>query len=114
MARKYAFVPFNQGSPLNFSQHHDIPLAALKSLPDFTGENQTTTYEHIRDVATLCNVHHVTEEDVATKLLAASLKGKALQWFRSLTVGSIGSWDALGDALTRHFEDKSDILSLVE
>ena len=71
-------------------------------------------YEHIRDVATLCSVHHVIEEDITTKLLVASLKGKALQWFRSLAIGSINSWDALGDALTRHFEDKLDYLSLVE
>ena len=62
----------------------------------------------------MCNVHHVTEEDVAVKLPAGSLKGKALQWFRSLAVGSIDLWNALGDALTRHFEDKSDHLSLVE
>ena len=78
MARAFSFVPFNQGSPLNFSQHHDIPLVALKSLPNFTREDQTTTYEHIRDVATLCIVHHITHEDVATKLLATYLKGKAL------------------------------------
>ena len=114
MARTYAFVPFNQGSPLNFVQHHEIPLVALKSLPDFTRENQSIAYENIRDFATLFNVQHVTEEDVATKLLAASFRGKALQWFRSLVVGSIDSWDALGDALTRHLEDKSDFLSLVE
>ena len=114
MARAFSFVPFNQGSPLNFSQHHDIPLAVLKSLPDFTRETQTIAYEHIRDIATLCSVHHITHEDVAAKLLAASLKGKALQWFRSLAVGSIDSWDAFGDALTRHFEDKSNYLSLVE
>ena len=31
-----------------------------------------------------------------------------------MAIGSIDSWDALGDALTRHFEDKSDYLSLVE
>ena len=78
MVRAFSFVPFDQGSPLNYAQHHDIPLVALKFLLDFTGENQTTSYEHIIDIATLCSVHHVMEEYVTAKLLAASLNGKAL------------------------------------
>ena len=60
--RAFAFVPFNEGSPLNLAQHNDIPLAALKGLPDFNGEGQTIAFEHIRDIASLCNVHHVTRE----------------------------------------------------
>lgn len=55
MARQFAFIPFNQGSPLNFSQHHEIHLATLKILLDFTREGHTTKFEHIRDVAMLCN-----------------------------------------------------------
>lgn len=114
MARQFAFAPFNQGSPLNFSQHHDVPLVALKSLPDFIVEGQTITFEHIRYVATICSIHNITEEDAATKLLAASFKGEASDWFRSLNVGSITSWDRLGDLLRKYFEDDLDSLSLVE
>lgn len=66
MARPFSFAPFNQGSPLNFSQHHDVPLVALKSIPDFTSEGKTTTFEHIRDVTTICNTHNITQENVAT------------------------------------------------
>lgn len=62
LPRVHAFVPFDQGNPLNFLQHHDVPLAALKSLPDFTGESQTTTIDHIRDVASLCSVHHLPKK----------------------------------------------------
>ena len=62
----------------------------------------------------MCSFHHITEEDVATKLLATSLKGKTLQWSRILAISSIDLWDALGDALIRNFEDKPDYLSLVE
>lgn len=72
-ARNQPFVAFNQGSPLNLTQHDPIPVAALKSLPYFNGEDQTTPMEHIKDVANLCAVHHVTEENVAIRLLAASL-----------------------------------------
>lgn len=114
MARQFAFAPFNQGSPLDFAVHHDIPLVSLKSIPDFTGEGKTTAFEHIRDVTTICSIHNITHEDMATKLLVASFKGKALEWFRTLAVGSINSWDRLGDALSKHFEDKSDNLSLVD
>lgn len=41
LPRVHPFVPFNQGSPLNLVQHDDILAAALKSLPFFTGEDQT-------------------------------------------------------------------------
>lgn len=112
--KAFSFVPFNQESPLNLQQHNDIPLVALKGVLYFTGEGQTTTFEHVRDVATLCNVHHVTQENVAIGLLAASFKGKALECFRSLPVASISTWDELGDAFTKFFKDKSDHLSLVE
>jgi hypothetical protein len=114
MVRQFAFVPFNQGSPLNLVQHDNIPLAVLKNLLEYTGEGKTTALEHIRDVATLCYAHHITQDNVAVRLLATSLRGKALQWFRGLNVGSIATWDDLGEALSKYFEDKSDYLSLVE
>lgn len=112
--RAFAFVPFDQGSPLDLAQHDVIPLAALKGLPDFTGDGQTSAFEHIRDIASLCNVHHVTQENVAVRLLAASFKGKTLEWFRNLLVASIKTWDQLGDVFTKFFKDKSDHLSLIE
>lgn len=83
------------------AQHNDIPMADLKSFPFFTREDQTTPIEHIRDVASLCGVHHITQEDVAGRLLATSFKGRELQWFRSLGVGSVAIWDKLGDKLHR-------------
>lgn len=75
----HPFVPFNKGSPLNLVQHDDIPTATLKSWPFFIGEDQTIAIEHIRDVASLCGVHHIVGENVTLRLLAASFKGKALQ-----------------------------------
>ena len=112
MAR--AFAAFNQGSPLNLNQHDDIPVAALKSLPYFLGENQVTPIEHIQDVANLCALHHITEDNVVVRLLAASFKGKALEWYRRLATGSIADWDQLGGALCDFFKDNSDYLSLVQ
>lgn len=73
-----------------------MPISALKSLPIFIGEDQTSTIEHIRDVAFLCALHNITQDNVAVRLLVASLKGKALQWFRCLAIGSITNWDGLG------------------
>lgn len=96
LPRVHPFVPFNHGSPLNLIQHDDIPAAALKSLPFFTGEDQTTTIEHIRDVASLCGVHHIIVENVVLRLLAAPFKGKALQWFRGLPVNSKDTSNELG------------------
>lgn len=112
--RQHLFTPFNGGTTLNIIHHDDIPVASLRGLPYFTGEDFTTLVEHIRDIATLCSVHNITQENVALRLLVASLKGKALQWFRGLTANSIATWDALGNGLYQHFADKSDNLSLLE
>lgn len=114
MARNLSFVPFDQGNPLRIANHNNIPLATLKGLPSFTREGKTTAIENIRDIASLCNVHHIMEEDVALKLLVASLKGKALEWFKTLLMDSNATWDVLGERLSKFFEDKFDNLSLVE
>lgn len=96
------------------TQWKDIPVAALKSIPYFTGETTTTPIEHIQDIADICSVHNITQDDVGVRLLATSLKGKALQWYRGLSSSSIHNWDGFGERLCNHFEDKSDHLSLVE
>lgn len=112
--RANAFVPFNGGNPSNLTQHDPLPRVALKSLPIFTGEDHVTPIEHISDVTSLFVVHHITQGNIALKLLAASLKGKALQWFRGLLINLVNDWDDLDDKLTKQFADKSDHLSLVE
>ena len=96
------------------AQRHDIPIAALKSIPEFTGETSISPLEHIQDVANVCNIHGIIEDDVVVRLIASSLKGKALQWYRGLAHGSITDWDGLGVGLCKHFEEKSDHLSLLE
>jgi len=114
MAKPYPFVAFNRGSLLQLAQHDDIRATALRGLPYFTGEDHTIVVDHIQDVATLCSVYNITQENVAIRLLAVSLKEKALQWFRGLRTDSIMSWDDLGDGLHKHFEDKYDLLSLLQ
>ena len=111
--RAHAFATFNGGSPLLLAQRHDIPVAALKSILDFTGETSISPLEHIQEVPNVCNIHVIIEDDVVVRLLASSLKGKALQWYRGLAHGSIIDWDELGVGLCKHFEDKSDHLSLL-
>ena len=114
MDRAHAFTTFNDGSPLLLSQRHDIPISTLKSTLEFTGETSISPLEYIQDMSNICNIHSITEDDVTVRLLASSLKGKALQWYRGLAHGSITDWDGLGERLCIHFEDKSDHLSLLE
>ena len=56
------------------AQRDPIPVAALKSLPFYTGETHVTPVEHIFDVASICAVHNITEDNVAVRLLATSFK----------------------------------------
>ena len=68
--RAHAFATFNGGSPLLLAQRHDIPIAALKSIPKFTGETSISPLEHIQEVANIFNIHGIIEDDVAVRLLA--------------------------------------------
>ena len=45
--RVHAFATFNGGSPLLLAQRHDIPIATLKSIPEFTSETSISPLEHI-------------------------------------------------------------------
>ena len=103
MARNQPFSTFTRGIPLLLTQRHDIPVSTLKSLPFFTSETSIYPIEHIQEVSNVCNIHVVTKDNVAVRLLASSLKGKALQWYRGLPPNSITDWDELGEKLCKHF-----------
>lgn len=87
-------------------------MLALKSIPNFTGEASISPLEHIQEVANVCNIHGIFEDDVVVRLMASSLKGKVLQWYIGFPHNSISDWDGLGATLCKHFEEKSDHLSL--
>ncbi|KAH9327582.1 hypothetical protein KI387_007760, partial [Taxus chinensis] len=70
---------FTGNSPLALNAQHPVPISSLKNIPYFTGENQTTPGDHVKDIANLCAIHEIDEMQVAVKLLASSFKGKALQ-----------------------------------
>ncbi|KAH9308545.1 hypothetical protein KI387_036456, partial [Taxus chinensis] len=48
------YVNFTRNSPLALNAQHPIPVAALKNISYFTGENQTTPGDHVKDIANLC------------------------------------------------------------
>ena len=49
-------------------------------------------------MSNVCNIHGVIEYDVVVRLIASSLKGKPLQWYRGSPHNSIIDWDGLGIA----------------
>ena len=57
---------------------------------------------------------YYTIHDVDVILLASSIRGNSLQWYKGFPHNSITDWDELGAALCKYFEDKSDFLSLLE
>ena len=65
--RVHAFATFNGGSPLLLAQRHDMSVSSLKSLPELTSEASISPLEHIQEVENVCNIHGVTEDDVAVR-----------------------------------------------
>ena len=66
--RAHAFSTFNGGSPLLLAQRHDIPIVALKSIPEFTGETSMSPLEQIQEVATISNIHGIIEDALVLAL----------------------------------------------
>ncbi|KAH9299879.1 hypothetical protein KI387_044102 [Taxus chinensis] len=114
MAQNNPCINFTGSIPLALNAQHPLPIAALKNIPYFTGENHTTPGDHVKNIANLCAIHEINEMQVVVKLLASSFKGKALQWFRSLGTSSITNWNQLCIALHEQFGEKGDNLSLLE
>ncbi|KAH9293402.1 hypothetical protein KI387_041393, partial [Taxus chinensis] len=55
------YVNFTGSSPLSLNAQNPIPVAALKNIPYFTGENQTTPGDHVKDIANICEIHEINE-----------------------------------------------------
>ncbi|KAH9291362.1 hypothetical protein KI387_043447, partial [Taxus chinensis] len=51
MAQPNPYVNFTGSSPLALNPQNPVPIAALKNIPYFTGENQTTAGDHVQDIA---------------------------------------------------------------
>ncbi|KAH9302567.1 hypothetical protein KI387_014150, partial [Taxus chinensis] len=63
------FVNFMGSSPLALNAQNQVPVAALKNIPYFTGENHTTPIDHIQDIANACAIHEINEMDVYSQVV---------------------------------------------
>ncbi|KAH9308853.1 hypothetical protein KI387_036764, partial [Taxus chinensis] len=61
MAQNNPYVNFTSRSPLALNAKNPIPVAALKNIPYFTGENQTTLGDHDKDIANIFAIHEINE-----------------------------------------------------
>lgn len=79
------FVTWNNESPLSPPTQPvvwgPIPSVVLKAIPKFTGECHKTPREHLQDIANVCTIHGIIEQNVALRLLVAYFKGRALDWY---------------------------------
>ena len=96
LPRNQVSTTFNGVSPLILVDRHEILVFALKSISNFISETSISLIEHIQEVSNIHNIHGVVEDDVTIRLLASSLKGKALHWYIVLPHNSIKNRDELG------------------
>jgi hypothetical protein len=82
----------------------------LKYMPKFTGEEETTTEEHLVAFYSYVDNLNIENEDVWMRFFVQSLDGEARKWFRGLTPGCIIGIEALDDAFLRHWGDKKYFL----
>jgi hypothetical protein len=89
---------------------HDLPENYIKNLPNFTGEGDLTTAEHINFFDQFADILGIEHEDVYSRLLVQTFEGQVQTWFRSLPAASILSYDALEDVFFRQWGEREDHL----
>jgi hypothetical protein len=89
---------------------HDLLENYMKSLPNFTGEGDLMTDEHINFFDQFTNILGLEHEDVYSRLLVQTFEGKVRTWFRGLAVGSIPSYDELENDFIREWGEWKDHL----
>jgi hypothetical protein len=95
-------------APLVLPQPMD-PLPAgdyLKYIPNFTGEEDINTEEHLSSFYSYADNHNIENEDVWMRFFVKILDGESRKWLRELTHGSIDGIEALDDSLLRHWGDE--------
>lgn len=79
------FVIWDSGSPLQLPMPSNIwptiPTNTLKDIPKKFKEDFKVPSQHLQDIAEVCRVHNIVEENIALTLLATSLKGKYQDWY---------------------------------
>ncbi|KAH9294313.1 hypothetical protein KI387_040483, partial [Taxus chinensis] len=95
-------------------QWDDIPKTTLINLPLFNGNGDQSPIDHIQDIANHCAIHNAIEENVCLRFLVLSFRGKAKDWFSSLTPQSISTWDQLGEQFYNRFKENADVIVLME
>ena len=104
VAARYA--PLLLPQPLNA-----LPLGDyLKYMPNFTGEEDVTTREHLVAFYSYVDNQNIENEDVWMRVFIQSLFGEARKWFRGLAPGFITFIEVLDESFLRHWGDKKDFL----
>jgi hypothetical protein len=83
LAARYA--PLVLPMPMNALPSTDY----LKYMPQFTGEGDITTKEHLSDFYRFVEIQGIENEDVWMRVFVQSLVGEGIKWFRGLTPRSI-------------------------
>jgi hypothetical protein len=84
------------------------------TLPTFKGEDWEVPAEHLLDFHEFVHERQIVHEDVQIKLFRYSLKGEALDWYKSLTASSINSLASFHNAFNIFCKENFSAESLFE
>jgi hypothetical protein len=99
VAARYA--PFIQPQPLSA-----LPTDGyLKQLPNFTGEGDITTEEHLATFYSYADNYDIVIEYVWMIIYVHSIYGEARKWFRALPPRSIDGIESLDEAFLKNWGD---------
>jgi hypothetical protein len=103
------YAPLVLPQPMNSLPAMDY----LEYMPQFTGEGDMTTKDHIASFYRFAEIQVIENEDVWMRVFVQSLYGDARDWFKDLPPISIDEIAALDDSFLRHLGNKKDLLYFV-
>jgi hypothetical protein len=104
LAARYA--PLVLPQPMNSLPSRDY----LKYMPQFIGEGDVTTKEHLSSFYRFAEIHAIENEDVWMRVFVRRLDGDDRYWFKELSPRSVDEIDALDDLYLRHWRNKKYLL----
>jgi hypothetical protein len=82
---------------------HLLPDISMEKFPMFSGNASKDAEKHLIKFDNACEIYNVVENDVACRLFFLTLKENASEWFYSLLLGTITSWEVLENLFVKKY-----------
>jgi hypothetical protein len=72
-----------------------MPHISIEKFPTFFGNTSKDVNQHLLKLKITCHVFNISKDNFTCQIFSQTLHGNTREWFFSLFLGTITSWDVL-------------------